>query len=84
MRRAPTRLAATGLIGALMGACALLPDRYAVNAPLRNLIWGGGVQAATPETLRARLRAADGFTVSLWASDLPNARFCATADEICW
>jgi glucose/arabinose dehydrogenase len=63
------------LILALTGACALLPERYAVNAPLRNLIWGGGVQAATPETLRERLRAPDGFTASLWASDLPNARF---------
>ncbi len=74
-RHLPRPVAATSLVVAFVGGCQLLPERYAVNAPLRNLVWGGGIAAATPEVLRERLRTADGFTVNLWADDLPNARF---------
>src|SRR5262245_3977178 len=52
----------------------LLPERYAVHAPLRNLIWGGGIDAAPPEAFGRRIRAADGFVVSLYAADLAGAR----------
>jgi hypothetical protein len=57
------------------GACRLLPERYAINAPMRNLIWGGGVPVASPGVLRRRLKMPDGFSAQTWASDLPNARF---------
>lgn len=66
------RLTASALLAT---GCQLLPERYAVNAPLGNLIWGGGIAAATPSELDARLRAPDGYGVALWASDLTNARF---------
>jgi glucose/arabinose dehydrogenase len=38
-------------------------------------MWGEGVEAASPDVLRERLRTPDGFSVSLWADDLSNARF---------
>ena len=63
------------LVLTLGGACRFLPERYAINAPMRNLIWGGGIGAASPDVLRKRLKTPDGFTARLWASDLPNARF---------
>ncbi len=59
----------------LVAGCSWLPDKYAVNAPLANLIWGGGIEAATPSVLESRLRAPEGLSASLWASELPNARF---------
>ncbi len=68
-------LTAAALVVAFVGACQLLPERYAVNAPLRNLLWGGGIEAATPAVLRQRLRTPDGFAAGLWADDLSNARF---------
>jgi hypothetical protein len=38
-------------------------------------MWGEGVEAASPDVLRERLRTPDGFSVSLWSDDLSNARF---------
>lgn len=75
MRRLPPSLVAAAAIVACVGGCQLLPERYALNAPLGNLMWGGGIEAATPEVLRQRLRTPEGFSVALWADDLPNARF---------
>jgi len=75
MRRPRLAVLCTLLILTLGTDCRLLPERYAINAPLRNLIWGGGVSAAPPEVLGERLKTPDGFTVRLWADDLPNARF---------
>src|SRR5262249_19672031 len=63
------------LMVALVAACRLLPERYAINAPMRNLIWGGGVPVASADVLQERLKTPEGFTVQTWASDLPNARF---------
>jgi glucose/arabinose dehydrogenase len=67
--------------GTLMAAAAagigllLLPDRFAVNAPLPSLLSGLGVAAATPDAALARLVAPEGWRVGLFAADLPNARF---------
>ncbi len=64
----------------LTTGCGLLPEKYAVNAPIANLIWGGGIAAATPSEIEARLRAPAGYAVTLWASELPNARFLRFTD----
>jgi glucose/arabinose dehydrogenase len=62
-------------LGAISACTHLLPERYAVNAPLRHLIWGTGVAAASPELLRERLHTPPGFSVALHADDLAGARF---------
>jgi glucose/arabinose dehydrogenase len=57
-------------------ACVLLPERFAVNAPLLNMVfgWGGG-EPPSDDAFGRRIRAADGFSVGLFASDLSGVRF---------
>jgi glucose/arabinose dehydrogenase len=52
----------------------VLPERYAVNAPVGQLLLGRGVEAPSDDELRG-LVLPDGFGVSLYATQLPNARF---------
>lgn len=77
-------LAALALLGAChVGLLRLLPERYAVNAPIRQMLFGRGVEAAPEDELRRTLVAPDGFSVSLYAAGLPNARllrFTETGD----
>jgi glucose/arabinose dehydrogenase len=67
---------AIGLLAALgFGACVLLPDRFAVNAPIRFLLFGRGSDTApSAEDFGSRIRAADGWSITLYADGLPNAR----------
>jgi glucose/arabinose dehydrogenase len=62
----------------LAAACrigmGLLPERYAVNAPITQMLLGRGVEAQPEDELRARLVVPEGFSVSLYASGLANAR----------
>ncbi len=77
MRRATKLLAgAVVTVTAGAGACALLwPDRFVVNAPVRHLLFGRGIEAPPPQTVAARLRGPEGTAVSRFAEDVPNARF---------
>jgi len=72
----PLALAALIALG-LLGACqvGLLPERFAVNAPIGQLLLGRGIAAAPEEELRRQLVVPKGFVVSLYAANLPNARF---------
>ncbi len=69
---------------ALIGACnVLLPERYAVNAPLRQIVLGRGIAAPPDSAFGTRLRVPDGFSINLYADDLPGARmlrFTPTGD----
>lgn len=69
----------------LAGSChlglGLLPERYAVNAPIAQLLLGRGIEAAPEAELRARLTVPDGFAVSLFASGIPNARMLRFTDR---
>jgi glucose/arabinose dehydrogenase len=57
------------------GACRyLLPERYAVNAPLAHMLFGRGGEAPPPSAFDSRIRAAEGFSVSLYADQVDNAR----------
>lgn len=62
-----------------LGCCRigmrLLPERFAVNAPIRQLLLGRGIEPASESELRERLAVPEGFVVSLYAAGLPNARF---------
>ena len=61
----------------LLGAAChfLLPERYAVNAPLPHLLFGRGIDAPPETSLGTRIRAPEGLQISLFASELPNARW---------
>jgi glucose/arabinose dehydrogenase len=65
-----------GLLAAAgIAACQwMLPERYAVNAPLRHLLFGMGVEAPSEADVDARLRVPAGHRITLFAADLPNAR----------
>jgi glucose/arabinose dehydrogenase len=74
MRRLATGLVLAGVMA--IGACRwLLPERFAVNAPLAHLIFGRGGSAPPPESLGTRIRAREGLSVGLFAEGIPNARF---------
>jgi len=61
-------------IGAVVVAVAVacLPDRYAVNLPLRSLV--GGPDAPSDEEFRQRVAVPEGFEISIWARDIPRVR----------
>jgi glucose/arabinose dehydrogenase len=76
------RRAAKVVVGATLIATAaagvgllLLPDRFAVNAPLGQWLFGLGLAAPAEDAVVARLEAPKGWRVGLFAADLPNARF---------
>ena len=50
-----------------------LPQRFAVNVPLRSLVGGG--EDVAPEDVALRLQLPPSFTVTRFASGLQNARF---------
>ncbi len=66
-----------GLVVLLVGgffACQLLPERLAVNTPIANSLFGWSAEPPSAESYGARIRAADGYSVSLYAA-VPKARF---------
>ncbi len=74
--RGTKRLIWAGAVVLLTAAgCFLLPERYAVNAPVGHLLLAKGIDAPPAETFGGRIRAAEGLSVALYADGLPNARF---------
>ena len=62
-------------LACLIGACQLLlPERFAVNAPILNSLLGLGVDAPAEDAIRARIRVPEGLSPSLYAEGLGNAR----------
>ena len=59
-----------------VGACnLLLPERFAVNAPMMHQLFGlGGPGTPASETVDQRMQAAAGLKVSVFASELPMVR----------
>jgi glucose/arabinose dehydrogenase/cytochrome c553 len=59
-----------------LGACRrVLPERYAVNAPVAHLLFGVGGEPVSGSALAERISLPDGFAIALFADGLPNARF---------
>ncbi len=57
-------------------ACSwLLPEGMTIRGPIMNSLLGRGIEAPAPEVVESRIRAPEGFSVWLWAEDVPNARF---------
>jgi glucose/arabinose dehydrogenase len=76
MRRwlARALLGSVVVFGATCAACRwLLPERFAVNAPMTNTLFGWGAGAPAPEVLGSRIRVPDGFSIAVWA-EVPRAR----------
>src|SRR5262245_37312427 len=55
-------------------ACGLLPERFAVNAPILNSLFGWGAEPPADEAIGARIHAVDGLAVNRYAT-VPKARF---------
>ncbi|MDE0886721.1 MAG: PQQ-dependent sugar dehydrogenase [Myxococcota bacterium] len=74
MKVATVGLFVVVIVGAA-GACQwLLPERFAVNAPIGQMLWGAGIDAPDSGTISDRMRAPEGFEISLWAEGTRGAR----------
>jgi glucose/arabinose dehydrogenase len=65
---------AVGTLACCRIGLRLLPEKYAVNAPLAQLLAGRGRDVVPDEELRRRITVPEGFSISLYASGIPNAR----------
>ena len=65
-------LVAAALVG---GGRRLLPERFAVNAPVLHMLFGQGIDAPGVATLDGRLRGPRGARLTRFAEDVKNARF---------
>ncbi|MGH0034269.1 MAG: PQQ-dependent sugar dehydrogenase [Myxococcota bacterium] len=63
------------LLSATLGACAVLPERCAVNAPVAHMLFGRGGGTPSEDSVQSRLRVPDGFALSVWAEGVDGARF---------
>jgi glucose/arabinose dehydrogenase len=74
-RRLPGLLTGLALLlAAGFAACRwLLPERFAVNAPVGSALFGWGGSPPTPEELDARIHVPSGYAISLYAA-VPQAR----------
>ena len=72
------------LVIAVFGACRyLLPERFAINAPVAHILLGRGGDAPAPETIEERFRVPTGYSLGIYAEGIPNARmlrFTPTGD----
>jgi glucose/arabinose dehydrogenase len=74
-RSVATSVGAALLVAAGAIACALLPERYAVNAPMINMMSGWfGADAPATDQFGARIRVPEGFSVGLFAEQVPGVR----------
>ena len=71
MRRLVT--GALSLLLALLALHALLPERFAVNVPLRSFILGA--KPPPRGEFARRVKVPDGFKIEIFAEGLSNARF---------
>jgi len=62
------------LLIVLAGACRLLPERYAVNAPLLHMLFGRGIETPPPDEVSRRMAVPPGFELRLWAEGVDGAR----------
>ena len=69
------RIAIVASAVALVGACSwILPERFAVNAPIGHMLFGRGVDAPPAEVLDGRMQVPPGFELSMWAEGVRGAR----------
>ena len=60
---------------ACLGACSfLLPERYAVNGPMLQMMFGRSAEAPKKGLVEERLRVPEGYQIDFYAGDLADAR----------
>jgi glucose/arabinose dehydrogenase len=59
---------------AALGACKLLPERFSVNGPIAQVLWGQQIEPPEASRLGEILRVPAGFEIGLFATEVPNAR----------
>lgn len=72
------RIAAITALLAVMGivSCNLfLPERFAVNAPMIAQMLGRTIDPPDSEKVASRYQVPEGFSLSIWASELGNVRW---------
>lgn len=63
------------LVALAIGACHwLVPERFAVNAPIGQMLWGADADAPDTATIDDRMQAPEGFEVSIWTENARGAR----------
>ncbi len=67
------RIGVPGLVLMALASGVLLPERYAVNVPLRGFIFGAKPPAA--REFERRMRVPEGFAIGVYAEGIRNARF---------
>jgi len=65
-------LGSLALVVLVVACTSLLPERYAVNVPIRSLI--GATVTPDPNEVQTRLEVPDGFELGVFAEDVPGAR----------
>ena len=78
-------LIATVLAGVMiLGACSLLlPERYAVNGPMLQMMFGRSAKTPGKSLIEQRIQVPDGYAIHFYAGDLADARmlrFTTTGD----
>ena len=66
-------IGASALLLTVLACSFLLPERYAVNFPLRSLILGS--EPPPQSEFARRVRVPEGFSIEIFAEGIPNARF---------
>lgn len=61
------------LAGVALGACFLLPERFAVNVPIRNALFGTPGAPPAPGLVGSRIRVPEGLSIGVFA-ELPRVR----------
>ncbi len=58
-----------------VGSCTwLLPERFAVNAPIGQMLWGASVDTPDAEVIDQQMAVPEGFELSIWAENVRGAR----------
>lgn len=62
------------VIAAFLSCRYLLPERFAVNAPIAHMLFGRGGDTPSVETIETRFQVPKGYSIGIYAEGIPNAR----------
>jgi glucose/arabinose dehydrogenase len=64
------------LLVGIIGSCGfLLPERFAVNAPIASMLFGSSSAPPSSDQIESRFRVPPGFSLSLYAEGLDHVRW---------